>query len=70
MTFLTLARTILSISGLLDAIILPSTLVFDAIPVNSVFPSPVATNPKLPKEVFEFVKSHCAPVPAKYQYHS
>ena len=31
------------------------------IPVNSISPNPSATNPFIPKELFEFVKSHCPP---------
>ena len=35
------------------------------LPVNCVEPRPTATNPKLPNDELEFVRSHCAPLLAK-----
>ena len=45
-------------------IIFPAGSVLEAKPVYWVLPRPTATNPKLPNEEFEFVRSHCAPVSA------
>ena len=42
----------------------PAGSVLLTMPVNVVDPNPAATNPKLPKEEFELVKSHCAPLDA------
>ena len=42
----------------------PGTTSAFTLPVNCVAPRPTATNPKLPNDELEFVRSHCAPVSA------
>ena len=63
---LTFAQTTVSwVSATVLVISSFAVFVLLTIPVNWVDPNPTATKPKLPNEEFEFVRSHCAPDPAK-----